>query len=363
MRELDMQKNPVQAMQGVQGCVGVELVRHLSGANNGERVGDRDECEGVVIVRVRHVSAGEMEKKSLAPHLHDHPFPQVLKQEYTAASRHYTLGAIALDQNPGTLNGADVGQNHQVGAFFGGQNPPSSRLIFGDSGSVNCSDPAFQRHTFSGITSRLVAGALAITRPKTAKINPCPRDLPGCANSDFPLFAFVSADLAATRTKSGDWVCFNAANETFACLAITGNRSLTTVACTHAWPFWNGSLLLFNGSSSSNSVGVMQMGTRAQDGSFEQFVEVMATKKIVQATDKAGNVRYDSLRGGLLEMGVGGVLPLQNQTYTYRSPFISGVHSDPMEVHLNFPNYETETLTFDASLTKIETKIRNEHDI
>ena len=159
----------------------------------------------------------------------------------------------------------------------------------------------------------------------------------------------------ATRTEGGDWTCFNAANETFACLAITGmGQALTTSPpCVNSRPgdpnFWNGSLLLFNGSSTSHSVGVMQVGTQAQDGSFEQFVKLMATKKIAEASDKSGNLKYDSLRGGPLEMGVGGVVPFKDQPYTYLSPFISGTHSDEMKVHLSFPGYTTETLTFDVS--------------
>ena len=116
----------------------------------------------------------------------------VVKQEYVGANRHFTLGAISLRQGQGIAGnhrlqdsiggresgdvgryGADVGQNHQVGAFFGGSSPPETRLIFGDSGSVNCSDVAsFQRHSFLSITSRLVRGAMAVARPATAKINP-----------------------------------------------------------------------------------------------------------------------------------------------------------------------------------------------
>lgn len=283
-------------------------------------------------------------------------FSQVVKQEYIGASRHYTLGAITLDQRPTTSYGGDVGQNHQVGIFFAGANPLSSRIVFGDSGSVNCSAPAFQRHTFGGITSHLVAGALAVARPKTGKINGCPPGAPGgCRNSDFPLYAFVSEDLMATRTEAGDWTCFNAANETFACLAITGTgQALTTSPpCANSRPgypnFWNGSLLLFNGSSTSHSVGVVQVGTQAEDGSFENFVQLMATKKIAEASDKSGNLKYDSLKGGRLEMGVGGVLPFKDQPYTYLSPFISGTHTDKMEVRLSFPGYATETLTFDVS--------------
>ena len=100
----------------------------------------------------------------------------------------------------GELYGADVGQNHQIGAFFCGSSPAEARLIFGDSGSVNCTDvAAFQRHTFASITSRLVAGAVAVARPATAKINGCVsshRDGgSSCHNDDFPLFAFVSAAL------------------------------------------------------------------------------------------------------------------------------------------------------------------------
>ena len=61
------------------------------------------------------------------------------------------------------------------------------------------SNEAFQRHAFSSITSHLVPNAMAVARPRGAKQNPC-NGLAGCVDSDFPLFAFVSSDLAETRT-------------------------------------------------------------------------------------------------------------------------------------------------------------------
>ena len=89
----------------------------------------------------------------------------VIKQEFVAAERLYTLGAITLNTTvegdrhwradmPHYVGG--VVQNHQIGAFLGGRNMGTngkrdSRILFGDSGSVNCSNPAFQRHTFTGI--------------------------------------------------------------------------------------------------------------------------------------------------------------------------------------------------------------------
>jgi hypothetical protein len=284
----------------------------------------------------------------------------VVKQEYVGANRHYTLGAIRLHQGKAVHYGGDVGQNHQVGAFFGGTNPPETRLVFGDSGSVNCSDiAAFQRHVFLSITSRLVAGAMAVARPSTAKINGCSGAAaePSCHSSHFPLFAFVSAALYITKTVAGDWDCFNAAGESYACVAITGPTRLTAspVPCRSAsrdpsWPaFWNGTLLLFNGSSTSRSIGVLQMGSAAEDGGFSKFVATMAAKKISDSTDAQGNLRYASLHGGELILGVGGVLAeYDDPPYTYLSPFISAPHKQNMEVTLSAPGEHNATLSFDA---------------
>ena len=73
--------------------------------------------------------------------------------------------------------------------------------------------------------------------------------------------------------------------------------------------YWNGSLLLFNGSSSTRSIGIVQMGSASDHGSFERFVDAMRTKRIADATDKDGNLRYESLQGDTLEFGVAGVVP------------------------------------------------------
>ena len=308
----------------------------------------------------------------------------VIKEEYVAPKRVFTLGAIRLNVSSPTVDahwrateplyGADVGQNHQIGAFFGGKNAASSRIVFGDSGSVNCSDPAFQRHTFGSITSRLVAGAVAVARPASAKINGCqmcknsreddewlgaaPCDEPGsCEDSDFPLFAFVSRDLYDTLTHAGDWWCFNANDESYGCVGLTGGARLTaSPPCTgpgaHASSsspmFWNGTLLLLNGSKTSSSIGVLQTGTKAADGDFATFIQKMSATEIV--TDEDGALRYTALSGDLLQMGVGGVtLPAYVPEHsTYSSPYLTAAYGDAMTVTLSCPGHENATLSFDT---------------
>ena len=270
-------------------------------------------------------------------------FPStVIKEEYVAPKRLFTLGAISLNvsspedkhwRTDEPMYGADVGQNHQIGAFFGGKNEISSRIVFGDSGSVNCSDPAFQRHSFMGITSRLVAGAVAIARPASGKINGCnycknasalgsesgkaPCDTrASCQNTDFPLFAFVSSDLFNTKKRAGAWWYFDA-GESYGCVGLAGGAELTTSErCSgpgtsppkndRSPAFFNGTLLLFNTSKLSRSIGVLQTGSQATDGSFDSFISKMTAHPI--PTDDDGALRYTALSGELLRMGVGGVI-------------------------------------------------------
>ncbi len=312
-------------------------------------------------------------------------FPStVVKQEYVAPKRLFTLGAINLNvsspedkhwQTDEPLYGADVGQNHQIGAFFGGDNGVSSRIVFGDSGSVNCSDPAFQRHSFLSMTSRLVAGAVAIARPASGKINGCnycpnasvlesgngkaPCDtLASCQDTDFPLFAFVSSDIFESLRRAGPWWCFQA-HESYGCVGLAGGVDLTTSPiCSGPGTnnrdpaFFNGTLLLFNGSKSSTSICVLQTGSQAIDGNFDSFVAKMKAHPI--PVDEDGALRYTALSGKLLRMGIGGVIlpayePLEE---SYSSPYISAGYADKMAVKLSFPGHTDVTLNFDASTEK-----------
>ena len=272
----------------------------------------------------------------------------VVKQEFMGAGRRYTLGAIMLDQQHAATYGAGIIQNHQVGAFFGGANPAGSRLIFGDAGSTNCSAAGFQRHSYGGITSRLVAGAMAVARPRLAKINGCPKCSGSCPcrTSDFPLFAYASSDLYATKTEAGDWVCFNAANETYACLGLTGGRRVQPAPEPCASSLWDGHLLLFNGSSTTTSIGVLQTGTAAEHGTFAAFVTVMGAKRMADATDPSGNLRYTTLRGEELAFGVGGVIAPIDLNHTYLSPYISARRGGKTVVTLSAPGHPSASLEF-----------------
>ena len=181
-----------------------------------------------------------------------------------------------------------------------------------------------------------------------------------CKDSDFPLFAFVSAALYSTRKTAGDWDCFEAAaGESYACVGITGGQRLQPVSapCTNAgnddpsFPaYWNGTLLTFNGSSSSSSIGVLQMASAAEHGgSFDKFVATMAAKKLADSTDAEGTLRYKSLGGEELVLGVGGVLPkYDDPKHTYQSPFISAPHEQTMEVTLSAPGHDDVKLSFAA---------------
>ena len=72
-------------------------------------------------------------------------------------------------------------------------------------------------------TSTLVPGAIAVARPAAAKINPCVKakakaPVGGeCTSSDFPMFAYVDAQLFASRTAAGARTCFNSGGVVFAC--------------------------------------------------------------------------------------------------------------------------------------------------
>jgi hypothetical protein len=336
----------------------------------------------------------------------------VVKQEYVASHKRYTLGAIRLN-----VTSAAVGppphwkedatnyvsgaiQNHQIGAFLGGANPASSRLLFGDSGSTNCSDVAFQRHSYGSITSALVRGAVVVARPADAKINGCticknsslsqaaadknlkkkPCSPPGtCANSDFPLWLFASSDLYATKTdvvaskaveakmKSSvsttpttttttHWSCFNGADETFACAALGGAEAggaskFTPSPCINErGNLWNGTLLAFNGTKSSTDFGVIQMGSIATHSSFSAFLQAMRTQ-IVAVDPVTGTMKYVSLSGDVLRLGRYGVqVPaFQPQRLTFDSPYMHAEHvtsAGPFAVQLRFPGFQNQTLQF-----------------
>ena len=311
----------------------------------------------------------------------------VIKREWIGAKRLWSLGSITLNVSLRTnVFGrgdmpdyvADVGQNFQIGALLGGANmgangQRNSRLLFGDSGSTNCSNPSFQRHSYFGMTSALVPGAVAVARPVSAKINGCNMCKPGsqglgkapcvpkgeCKNTDFPLWAFVSADLYASRTVAGAWTCFNGADETYGCVGLAGPGALTaSPPCfgpgakpcktpTDCAPgFWNGTLLLFNGSSTSRSIGVMQMGSKAEHGSFGAFVKAMEKQPI--GVDADGALRYKSLAGDVLRLGVGGItLPkYESLAKTYDSPHIQAKHRDKISVKLSLEGYTSVVLTF-----------------
>ena len=114
---------------------------------------------------------------------------------------------------------------------------------------------------------------------------------------------------------------------------------------------WNGTLLLFNGSSTSTSIGVLQMGSAAEHGgSFEQFVATMAKKKLSDSVDAQGTLRYQSLHGEELTLGVGGAVPsYEDPKHTYLSPYISAAHDQTMEVTLSAPGEDDVKLSFDAN--------------
>ena len=329
-----------------------------------------------------------------------------VKEEFIASHKRYTLGAIplnvtsaAVDSSPhwrddATNYIAGLIQNHQIGAFLGGANPPASRLLFGDSGSTNCSNVAFQRNSYGGITSTLVRGAVVVARPSTAKINGCnicknssksvmsrhapvvankgldkaPCSPPGtCSDSDFPLWLFVSADLFATKTdvvanvdadtSTTHWSCFNGADETFACAALGGGgdkSKFTSSTCiAGGLEGWNGTLLAFNGSKSSSDFGVLQMGSIATHPSFHAFLQAMRDQ-VIAVDPVSGTMAYVALSGDTLRMGEYGVqVPaFHPRTLTFDSPYIQAKHiaessKEPFTVQLRFPGFANQTLRFE----------------
>ena len=336
------------------------------------------------------------------------PTTTVVKEEYIAPRKRYTLGAIRLNvtsaavapsaHDAGNDYVAGVIQNHQIGAFLGGANPARSRLLFGDSGSTNCSDDAFQRHSYGGITSTLVRGAVVVARPTTAKINCCnickndsrlrnsavdnlqkaPCSPQGtCTNDDFPLWLFASSDLYSTKVdviarvgtaSETRWSCFNGANETFACAALSGVTGGSTSISTSSKPaftpspcvalgtapsstaFWNGTLLAFNGSKSSTDFGVLQMSS-IEHGSFAEFLLAMRSQVI--AVDAGTGMEYIALSGDALRMGQHGaqVPAFAPLSLTYDSPYIQAEHrgvtgAEPFTVQLRFPGFANQTLRF-----------------
>lgn len=334
------------------------------------------------------------------------PTTTVVKEEFVAPSKRYTLGAIRLDvgsaarhnsktntsdshEGAGSEYVAGVIQNHQVGAFLGGANPAQSRVLFGDSGSTNCSDTAFQRHSYESITSSLVRGAIVVARPANAKINGCticknhsllgvqseggdlgnaPCSPPGtCMDENFPLWLFVSSDLYASRTDitaTGPtsqaktyWSCFNGADETFGCAALSGPTSFVPSPCiSPAAPsslaYWNGTLLAFNGSKTSTDFGVLQMGSGEKYGSFADFLQAMR-RQVVTVDPETGAMTYVALSGDTLRMGqYGAVVPaFAPLRLTFDSPFVRAEHrgtasAEPFVVQLRFPGFANQTLHF-----------------
>ena len=151
--------------------------------------------------------------------------------------------------------------------------------------------------------------------------------------------------------------CFNAADESFACVGLTGGAQFTEsppcigagVSSAKNPRFWNGTLLLFNGSKTSRSIGVLQTGSSADYGHFDSFVAKM--KQVPIVTNNDGTLIYRALSGDELRFGQGGAIepvfePLAN---SYSSPYIHAAHEEPIAVILSFPGLPNETLHFDES--------------
>ena len=114
---------------------------------------------------------------------------------------------------------------------------------------------------------------------------------------------------------------------------------------------WNGTLLLFNGSKTSRSFGVLQMAVAADfNHSFSAFVRHMATAAPIE-TSADGALRYTSLGGDALLLGEGGaqIPPYAPLARSYDSPFMSAPHAQQMAVTISAPGFANLTLAFDAS--------------
>ena len=228
-------------------------------------------------------------------------------------------------------------------------------------------------------------GALAVARPRAGHINGCAKPggggggggggavYPNCSADDYPLFAYIDAPLYASRAAAGNWTCFNSRNAVFACVGLSGGARLTEapVPCTGGTggggggASWNGTLLLFNGSKTSRSFGVLQVAAAADyNHSFGAFVRRMATAaQSIETTttghgaddddddDDDGALRYTSLGGDALLLGEGGaqIPPYAPLARSYDSPFMSAPHAQQMAVTISAPGFANLTLAFDAS--------------
>eukprot|EP00039_Didymoeca_costata_P022930 m.5617 g.5617 ORF g.5617 m.5617 type:complete len:618 (-) comp3341_c0_seq1:31-1884(-) len=282
----------------------------------------------------------------------------VIKREYVAKRRSYTLGSVTFSLS-GTkdMYSAGLGENTQTGAFLSGNlSVRDGRLVFGSSGSINCSSPSFQRNVFFGTQSTLVRGAMAVTRSVSAKVNGCESTEPHCDLNAFPLWLYVPSRIYETRrhiqSVTTNWICMDG-GAAYACIGLSGKENLTespqciggdSPAAKSGQQFWNGTLLLFNGSAPSKSVGVLQMADPQDFDGFEAFVAHM--KSAVIQTDSAGNVEYIALSGEKLSMQEGGIVQVPRLQKSYDSPYISALYGDTMTVQLRVPGYETENITF-----------------
>ena len=158
----------------------------------------------------------------------------------------------------------------------------------------------------------------------------------------------------ASRTTAGNWTCFNSDNAVFACVGLSGGARLaeSPAPCTGGGGLWNGTLLLFNGSKTSRSIGVLQMAAAADfNHSFGAFVRHMATAAHIETSAADGALRYISLGGDVLLLGEGGVQipPYAPLARSYDSPFMSAPHAQRMDVTISAPGFANLTLAFDAS--------------
>lgn len=291
----------------------------------------------------------------------------VIKREYIAKKRVYTLGSLTYNLSSTVRNimyTAGLVENTQTGAFLSGNGSVrDGRLLFGTSGSINCSNEGFQRNVFLGTQSTLVRGAMAITQPEIAKVNGCKPNDPGCDISEFPLWLYAPASIYETRKQiqsdgGSSWVCMDGGTA-YACVGLSGGAKLTESppciggndpASKSVGQYWNGTLLLFNGTFRSQSIGVLQMADPHDFellGGFDGFVKQMQSASIT--TDTSGRVNYKSLSGDLLSMQTGGGVEVPNLQNTYDSPYITAPHEQTMSVELRAPGFDTETIKFSTA--------------
>jgi hypothetical protein len=120
--------------------------------------------------------------------------------------------------------------------------------------------------------------------------------------------------------------------------------------------YWNGTLLLFNGSKSSTDFGILQMGSSATYGSFDGFLRVMQAQ-VITVDPATGTMEYAALSGDTLRLGRHGVqvpafVPL---SLSYDSPYLRAEHAPavsrqsaaaPFTVQLRFPGFANSSLHF-----------------